>query len=62
MYGCEIWAIKIVEHQRTDAFELWCWRRLKSPLDCQEIQLVHPKENHLVNPKGNVALNIHWKD
>ena len=28
MYGCEIWAIKIVEHQRTDAFELWCWRRL----------------------------------
>ena len=28
MYGCESWTIKIVEHQRTDAFELWCWRRL----------------------------------
>ena len=28
MYGYEIWAIKKVEHQRTDAFELWCWRRL----------------------------------
>ena len=28
MYGCEIWTIKKVEHQRIDAFELWCWRRL----------------------------------
>ena len=28
MYGCESWAIKKVEHQRIDAFELWCWRRL----------------------------------
>ena len=28
MYGCEIWAIKKAEHQRIDAFELWCWRRL----------------------------------
>ena len=27
MYGCESWAIKKAEHQRTDAFELWCWRR-----------------------------------
>ena len=27
MYECEGWAIKIAEHQRTDAFELWCWRR-----------------------------------
>ena len=27
------------------AFELWCWRRLKSPLDCEEIQPVHPKGN-----------------
>ena len=26
MYGCEIWTIKKAEHQRTDAFELWCWR------------------------------------
>ena len=28
MYSCESWTIKKAEHQRTDAFELWCWRRL----------------------------------
>ena len=28
MYGCEGWTIKKAEHQRIDAFELWCWRRL----------------------------------
>ena len=28
MYGCELWTIKKAEHRRTDAFELWCWRRL----------------------------------
>ena len=28
MYGCESWSIKKAEHQRIDAFELWCWRRL----------------------------------
>ena len=28
MYGCESWTIKKAEHQRTDALELWCWRRL----------------------------------
>ena len=30
MYGCESWFIKKAEHQRIDAFELWCWRRLLS--------------------------------
>ena len=29
-YGCERWIIKKAEHQRIDAFELWCWRRLLS--------------------------------
>ena len=43
MYGCESWTVKKAEHQRIDAFELWCWRRLESPLDCREIQLVHSK-------------------
>ena len=38
MYGCESWTIKNAEHQRTDAFELWCWKRLLSLLDCKEIQ------------------------
>ena len=28
MYGCETWTVKKAERQRTDAFELWCWRRL----------------------------------
>ena len=43
MYGCESWTIRKAECQRIDAFELWCWRRLESPLDCKEIQPVHPK-------------------
>ena len=42
-YGCEILTIKKAEHQRIDAFELWCWRRLESPLDCKEIKPVNPK-------------------
>ena len=43
MYECESWTIKKVENWRIDAFELWCWRTLESPLDCKEIQPVHPK-------------------
>ena len=41
MYGCENWTVKKAEHQRIDAFELWHWRTLESPLDCKEIQPVH---------------------
>ena len=37
MYGCESWTMKKAECRRIDAFELWCWRRLESPLDCKEI-------------------------
>ena len=33
MYRCESWTIKKAEHQRTDAFELWCWRTLESSMD-----------------------------
>ena len=45
MYGCESWMIKKAEHRIINAFEMWCWRRLlrESPLDCKEIQPVHPK-------------------
>ena len=43
MYGCESWTVKKAECRRIDAFELWCWRRLLSPLDCKEIQPVHSK-------------------
>ena len=45
MYGCESWTIKKALHWRIDAFELWCWRTLESPLDFKEIQPVHPKGN-----------------
>ena len=45
MHGCESWTVKKDEHGRIDAFELWCWRRLLSPLDCKEIQPVHLKGN-----------------
>ena len=43
MYRYESWNIKRAERRRIDAFELWWWRRLLSPLDCKEIQPVHPK-------------------
>ena len=47
VYGCKSWTIKKAERRRIDAFELWCWRRhlRVGPLDCKEIQLVHPKGN-----------------
>ena len=44
-YGCESWTVKKAEHQRIDAFELWCWRRLlRVPLDRKEIQPVHSED------------------
>ena len=45
MYGCESWTVKKAESQRIDAFELWYWRTLESPLDCKEIQPVHSKRD-----------------
>ena len=53
MYGCESWTIRKVESQRTEAFKLWCWKRLffflektlDSPLDSKEIKSVNPKGN-----------------
>ena len=38
MYRCESWTIKKAEHQRTDAFKLWCWRTLESSMDGKEIK------------------------
>ena len=44
MYGCESWTVKKAERRKIDAFELWYWEKtLESPLDCKEIQPVHPK-------------------
>ena len=45
MYGCESWTIKKAEWWRTDAFELCVEKALEGPLDCKEIQPVHPKGN-----------------
>ena len=45
MYGCESWTIKKGECWRIDTFELWCWRRLESPLYYKEIKPVHSKGN-----------------
>ena len=44
-YGCKSWTIKKAESQRIDAFKLWCWRRLLSPLDSKEIKAVSLKGN-----------------
>ena len=43
MYGCESWIIKKAEHWRIDAFNCGVGEDLESPLDCKEIQPVHPK-------------------
>ena len=45
MYGCESWTIKKAERRRIDAFKLVLEKTLESPLDCKEIQPVHPKGN-----------------
>ena len=45
VYGCESWTIKKAEHQRIDAFELWCWRRL--------LRVPWIKESHSFNLKGD---------
>ena len=44
MYGCESWTIRKSGRWRIDALELWCWRRLESPLDWK-IKPVNPKRN-----------------
>ena len=49
MYGCESWTVKKAECRRIDTFELWCWRRLLSPLTCKEIQPVHSEGDQPLN-------------
>ena len=49
MYGCESWTIKKAEHRRTDAFEIWCWRRfLRVPWTARRSNLSILKE---INPE-----------
>ena len=45
MYGCVSWTVKKAECQRIDAFKLVLEKTFESPLDCKEIQPVHPKGN-----------------
>ena len=45
MYGSESCSMKKAQPQSIGAFELWCWRRLLSPLDSKEIKPVNPKGN-----------------
>ena len=56
--------LKKAEHWRIDAFELWCWRRLLSPLDCKEVQPVHPKGNQywifIVRTDAEAEAPIFW--
>ena len=54
MYGCEGWTVKKAEHQRTDAFELWCWRRLL------RVPWAAMRSNQSILRES--VLNIHWKD
>ena len=60
MYGCESWTIKKAEHQRIDAFELWCWRRLlrvpwtarrSNQSILKEISPEYSLEGLMLNPK-----------
>ena len=54
IYGCESWTIKKAEYRRTDAFELWCWRRLMS------VPRTAKRSSSQSSRKS--VLNIHWKD
>ena len=56
IYGCESWTIKKTEHQRIDAFELWCWRRLL------RVPWTARRSNHSFNPKGNQLWIYYWMD
>ena len=54
MDGCESWTVKNAEHQRTDDFELWCWRRLlKVPWTARRLNESILRE---------IFPNVHWKD
>ena len=54
MYGHESWTIKKAKHQRTDAFELWCWEDSGESLGQQGDQISQSERKS--------TLNTHWKD
>ena len=54
MYGCESWTVKKAECRRTDAFELWCWKRLL------RVSWTTRRYNQSILKKS--VLDVHWKD
>ena len=64
IYGCESWTIKKTEHQRTDIFKRWCYRRLDSSLEYNEIKSVNPKRNQrwvlIARTDAEVEAPIFW--
>ena len=63
MYGCESWTIRKAEHWRTDAFELWCWRRLLRVHWTARRSTVHSKDQSWVligGPDVEVETPIFW--
>ena len=71
MYGCESWTIKKDEHQRNDAFELWCWRRLlrvpwtarrSNQSILKEISPEHSLEGLMLKLKLQYFCHLKWTD
>ena len=59
MYGCESWTVKKAEHRRTDAFELWCWRRLlRVPWTARRSNQTIVKE---ISPEYSLGLKLKLK-
>ena len=56
MYECESWIVKKAEHQRTDAFELWCWRRLL------RVPGTARRSNQSILKEISPALGFLWKE
>ena len=54
MDGCENWSVKKAEHRRTDAFELWCWRRL--------VQVSWTVRRSNQSSLKEISPRFHWKD
>ena len=59
IYTCESWTIKKAECQRIDAFKLWCWRTLESPLDSKEITPILKEINPEYSLEG-LMLKLLW--
>ena len=57
MYGCNNWTIKKAKCQRTDAFKLWCWRRL-----LRVSWTSRGSNQSILKNLIGITLNIHWKD